>query len=49
MPMSAWILPQLKDNSENKDGLVITDSEGSWVGKFDEAKVCKEISNKDEF
>ena len=36
--MSAWILPQLQDNSENEDGLVLTESEGSWFGKFDKSK-----------
>jgi len=32
--MSAWILPQLQDNSENEDGLVLTESEGSWFASM---------------
>ena len=36
VPMSAWILPQLSGsaNSENEGHLVLTESEGSWFGKY---------------
>ena len=43
--MSAWILPQLQDNNENEDGLVLTESEGSWFGKFDKSKEFDIILN----